>query len=76
MAAKMRSVSIGFQGGQVLSMRLGEDELKRLMAGLGSGGWHELTADDGPVRLDLGQVVFVRSDDGEHRVGFFGSQDS
>jgi hypothetical protein len=72
MASKLRSLSIGFQGGQVLSVRVPEEEVKTLAAALGSTGWHELAADDGIVRLDLGQVVFVRSDDGEHRVGFFG----
>lgn len=73
MASRLRSVSIGFQGGQVLAVRVEGEALEALHRALGSTGWHELAADDGPVRLDLGQVVFVRSDDGEHRVGFFGS---
>lgn len=73
MASKLRSVSVGFQGGQVLSVRLAEDELKKLHGALGSTGWHEVVADDGGVVVDLGQIVFVRSDDGEHRVGFFGA---
>ncbi|MHB1469140.1 MAG: hypothetical protein ACYCX7_08285 [Solirubrobacteraceae bacterium] len=66
-------MSIGFQGGQVLAVKVDEGQLKSLYGALGSPGWHELTAEDGPVRLDLDQVVFVRSDDGDHRVGFFGS---
>jgi hypothetical protein len=73
MPSKLRSLSIGFHGGQVLAIRVEEGECKPLYDALGSTGWHELAAEDGPVRIDLGQVVFVRSDDGEHRVGFFGS---
>lgn len=73
MPSRLRSLSIGFQGGQVLALRVQEDQLQGLYAALGATGWHELAAEDGPVRLDLGQVVFVRSDDGDHRVGFFGS---
>lgn len=65
-------VSIGFQGGQVLGVRIKTDDMQALQRRLaaGSGGWHELPADDGPVLLDLSQVVYVRSESEEHRVGF------
>ena len=33
-------------------------------------GWHEIDSEEGPVRLDLAQVVYVRSDSDELRVGF------
>ena len=36
----------------------------------GGGGWHELASEDGPVLLDLAQVVYVRTDVEEPRVGF------
>lgn len=65
-----RSLSIGFKGGQVLAVRIAEEQVDGLYQMLGSSGWHVLDAEDGPVRFDLAQVVFVRSDDGEHRVGF------
>jgi hypothetical protein len=65
-----RSLSIGFKGGQVIAIRVEEGQVDALYQMLGSSGWHALDAEDGPVRLDLGQVIFVRSDDGEHRVGF------
>ena len=65
-----RKVSIGFQGGQVLSARVPPDELKKLRETLGNGGWHQLRAEDGEVTLDLGQVVYVLTDTDEHRVGF------
>ena len=64
-------VDIGFIGGQVLSLRLDEDSLKRLRKSLeGDMGWHDLDAEDGQVALDLAKVAYVRLDSGEHRVGF------
>ncbi len=65
-----RHISIGFEGGQVLALRVPDEQLKDLNAALGSGGWHELDSEEGPVRLDLAQVVYVRSESDELRVGF------
>jgi hypothetical protein len=67
---KPQKISIGFHGGQVLSARVGADELKRLREALGTEGFHDLTAEDGVVALDLGRVVYVLVDAEEHRVGF------
>lgn len=68
--ARMRRISVGFQGGQVLALRVGEDELESLNKALATGGWHDLRGEDGPVRLYLGQVVYVRVEDEDQRVGF------
>ena len=65
-----QKVSIGFHGGQVLSARVAAPELKRLRGALGSTGWHDLTAEDGTVALDLSRIVYVLVDHEEHRVGF------
>jgi hypothetical protein len=65
-----RRVSVGFQGGQVLALRVGDEQLQALYKSLGSGGWHELETEDGPVRLDLAQVVYVRVEEDDQRVGF------
>lgn len=64
--------SIGFQGGQVLAVRAKADALDTLRTTLQGGQqcWHELESADGMVLLDLGQVVFVRKDSDEQRVGF------
>jgi hypothetical protein len=70
MADRHKRVSVGFQGGQVLSMRVTDDQLQTLYRALGDGGWHELETEDGPVRIYLGQVVYVRLDEGDQRVGF------
>jgi hypothetical protein len=63
-------VSIGFAGGQVLSVRVDADALRGLTGALGGNGWHELMLEDGAVRVRLDQVVYVRVDADAHRVGF------
>jgi hypothetical protein len=65
-----RHISIGFHGGQVLVLRVGDEELKSLNKALGADGWHELQSEEGPVRLDLAEVVYVRAESEELRVGF------
>lgn len=70
MASVSPRISIGFQGGQVLALRVEESQLEKLEKALGSGGWHELRSEDGPVRIDLSQVVYLRSESEESRVGF------
>lgn len=67
---RLQRISIGFQGGQVLTARVAPDDLKDLRGALEAGGWHELRVDDGTVALNLGQVVYVNVDADEHRVGF------
>jgi hypothetical protein len=69
MAAKQH-ISIGFQGGQVLTLRVADKQLEGLAKALGNVGWHELDSEEGPVRLDLAQVVYVRSESSDLRVGF------
>jgi hypothetical protein len=68
--AAARRVSVGFQGGQVLALRVSDEQLDALHKALGAAGWHELQTEDGPVRLDLAQVVYVRSEEDDQRVGF------
>ena len=70
MALQHKRVSVGFQGGQVLALRVTHEQLETLYGSLGDGGWHELQTEDGPVRVYLGQVVYVRVEDSDQRVGF------
>ncbi len=70
MADMPQKVEIGFEGGQVISVRLGEDELKSLRKQAEKGGWHDLKTEEGVLSLYLGKVMFLRIDSGEHRVGF------
>jgi hypothetical protein len=68
--AEAQRVEIGFEGGQVISARLAENDLKDLRKKLEKGGWHDLQTEDGVISLYLGRVAFVRIESGEHRVGF------
>jgi hypothetical protein len=54
----------------VLAARVAPAELTRLRPALPAAGWHDLTAEDGTVALDLSKVVYVLVDHEEHRVGF------
>ena len=68
-----RRVDIGFQGGQVLSLRLAGDEHEKLKKALNnerSARWHDVTAADSQVAIDLSQVVYVRIDTEAQKVGF------
>lgn len=66
-----RKVSIGFSGGQVLALRLAEEKVEAFKQAVQSGGgWHQIEAEDGPVVLNLAQVVFLRVDAEEQRIGF------
>jgi hypothetical protein len=67
----LQRVTIGFAGGtQGLSVRLEDAALDELLKAVASGDWHDLTVDDGTIRLNLSQVVYVRTARDEHRVGF------
>jgi hypothetical protein len=70
MAGTSRRIGIGFQGGQVLALRVTDDQFSALNNALGGEGWHEIDSEEGPVRLDLSQIVYVRSESDELRVGF------
>jgi hypothetical protein len=68
--AEAQRIEIGFEGGQVISTRLGGEDLKDLRARLEQGGWYDLHTEEGTIALYLGKVQFLRVDSGEHRVGF------
>ena len=67
-----RKAAIGFAGGQVLALRLSESQLNDLRAVLKEGRdrWSEVEAADGAVLVDVGQVVYLRVESDEHRIGF------
>ncbi|MCX6389295.1 MAG: hypothetical protein WCL20_07215 [Actinomycetes bacterium] len=65
-----KRISIGFEGGQVLSVKVDADAEKALRKSLGSEGWHELPVEDGEIRLDLARVVYLQTDSDASRVGF------
>jgi hypothetical protein len=71
--AEQARVEIGFGIGQVLSVKLSEDELAALRKAVEAGsGWHDLRTQEGTVALNVATVVFIRVDDAAHSIGFSG----
>jgi hypothetical protein len=70
---EFKRADIGFQGGQVLSVRVTAEAYDALRSALGSeraDRWHELKTQDSDISVDLSQVVYVRLDTEDQRVGF------
>jgi hypothetical protein len=66
-------VSIGFNGGQVVEVRIDDGKLKDLRKALEKGeGWLDLDAEEGMVAIDLSKVVFIRSATTPSKIGFSG----
>lgn len=73
MADESRRIDIGFQGGQVLPARVKEGGYGSLADALRdekAERWFELETLDSKIVIDLSQVVYVRIDTEEQRVGF------
>ena len=70
MSSPTRRIAVGFQGGQVLELRLSDEQLGSLYHALGEGGWHEIESEEGPIRVDASQVCYVRAESHDQRVGF------
>jgi hypothetical protein len=70
---KARRADVGFQGGQVLSVRVTSESYEALRKALSderAERWHELKTADSDIAIDLSQVVYVRVETEEQRVGF------
>ncbi len=67
-----KRVDVGFSGGQILSLRMDDAAYRALGEEVRSGSqsWHEIEAEDSNVSVNLGQVVYVRLDTEQQRVGF------
>ncbi len=71
MAEEQHKVEIGFGIGQVLSVKLGESDLRELRQAVGAGeGWYDLEVSEGTVALNLATVVFIRVTDAARGIGF------
>jgi hypothetical protein len=73
MTDESRRIDIGFQGGPVLPTRVKESayqELHKALAKDRGDRWFELETLDSKISIDLAQVVYVRIDTEEQRVGF------
>jgi hypothetical protein len=72
-ANEVKRVDVGFQGGQVLAVRVKVEDYDGLRKALGDDSakrWFELKTADSDISIDLSQVVYVRIDTEEQRVGF------
>ena len=71
MAEESRRIDIGFKGGQVLPARVKQSSYDGLRKALSDEQrWYELETLDSKISVDLAQVVYVRIDTEEQRVGF------
>jgi hypothetical protein len=73
MAEDFKRADLGFQGGQVLSVRVTKEVYDGLRGALGNeqaDRWYELKTQDSDISVDLSQVVYVRLDTEDQRVGF------
>jgi hypothetical protein len=68
--ASVQRISIGFQASPPVALRVTQEELDRLNGALGGEGWHDLNGEDGLLRLSLQNVLWVRVEKDEQRVGF------
>lgn len=67
----MDRISIGFSGGGGLALRVASDELEGLRKAVkGGGGWHDVATDEGTVSIKVAEVVYLRTENSESKVGF------
>ena len=70
MAESLRRIEIGFEGGQVIALRISDEVLDGLRKALGQGGWHLLSTEEDEVDVNLGELVFLRTAGDGQKVGF------
>jgi hypothetical protein len=70
MAENLRKIEIGFDGGQVVALRVTDDALAGLKKALAQGGWHGLETEEETVDLDIAKVTFVRTAGDGQKIGF------
>jgi hypothetical protein len=70
----INKVSIGFEGGGGLAVRVEDDALKALRDAVRGGEkWIDLDTADGRVSLKASEVVYVSTDAGSRGIGFGGA---
>lgn len=73
MAEPAQRIDIGFKGGQVLPCRVNQEDwegLRKALEDSSAERWYELETADSQVAIDLAQVVYVRLDTEDQKVGF------
>jgi hypothetical protein len=65
-------VALGFHAGGSLPLRLSKanlDDLRRMLQASATG-FKEIEAEDGTVLVNLEQVIYLRVESDEHKIGF------
>jgi hypothetical protein len=71
--ADRKRVEIGVGIGQALSVRLTDDELRRLREAVEQGdGWYDLETEDDTISLKLATVLFIKVASTPQTIGFSG----
>lgn len=63
-------VTLGLQFTAPVPVKIDDAELDALLEALPKGEWHDVKVDDGTMRVNLGQVIYVKTDRDEQRIGF------
>lgn len=63
-------VTLGLQLTAPLPVKIQQEDLDRLLEALPAAGWHDLPTEDGNIRLNLANVIYVKTDKDEQRIGF------
>ena len=67
-----KRIALGFHAGGALSLRINEQQLTELQRMLTNNEtvFREIETADGPVLVNLGQVIYLRVESDEQRIGF------
>ena len=71
--AELRQMDVGFKGGPVLAVRATAESYENLVKALGDDDadrWQTVVTEDSEILVDLSQVVYVRRESGDQKVGF------
>jgi hypothetical protein len=66
-------MDVGFKAGAVLAVRAEAEAYDALVAALEderAERWHTLDTDDSQILIDVSQVIYIRRERGDQRVGF------
>ena len=67
-------VEVGFTSGHAVAGRIDKEAYAKLRSEVKNGsGWHDLELEEGPITLNLAEVIYVRSDAEEGSIGFSGN---
>lgn len=66
----LQHVTLGLQLTAPLPVKIEQADLDKLLEALPAAGWHDLQTDDGSIRLNLANVIYVKTDKDEQRIGF------